>query len=372
MMGSTSTSAKAHVDPSTTVLCAKLAAAKKPEDIFGSLGNGTLAEQHQELKHSFNAFVKLLHPDQNPGLRDAGTHMTRLVAFRKEAETLLEGGTYGKARKPVASAVLRSRSGTYTATELYRVGEVADLFLGETEKKEKCLLKVVRQPRENDLLDFEARTLQELHRQTGRKAEVFRKYLPKLIDSFPVIEKSVNRKVNVLDFAEGYYSLAEIRDAYPDGLDSRDAVWMIRRVFEALGWIHSLGYVHGAVLPSHLLVHPIEHGARLIGWSYAVKTGQRLTAISAQCKSFYPASVMARQPVTGQLDVQLAARCAFMLLSTKDHKARSDVPKELTKFFDRCYAGKIGDGWDAYREYDEVLKKVYGKRQYRALAMPVK
>src|SRR5262249_26100225 len=143
----------------------------------------------------------------------------------------------------------------------------------------------------------------------------------------------VNRKVNVFDIADGYYSLAEIRAAYPEGLDARDAVWMIRRVFEVLGWVHSLGYVHGAVLPEHVLIHPIEHGARLVGWSYAVQAGQRIKAISAARKNFYPSYVMRREAVTGKLDVQLAAECASLLIADKNLVMSTDVPNELAQFF---------------------------------------
>jgi serine/threonine protein kinase len=292
------------------------------------------------------------------------------MALRKEAENLLQTGAYGKVRKAVVEAVLKSRTGVYKVHKEYRVGEVADLFLGETDKGQKCLLKVVRHPSENDLLDFEARTLAELHKQTGDKAKTFQKYLPKLLDSFPLIEGGKHRRVNVLDVAEDYVSLAEIHAAYPDGIDPRDAAWMIRRVFEVLGWIHELGYVHGAVLPEHVLVHPTGHGARLVGWSYAVKTGQRLLAVSALRKDMYPPSVMSRKPATPVLDVQLVRECATILLSDKNGLLRADVPKALSAFLTKCKSGKVLDGWDAYREYNEVLKKCYGKREYRAFAMP--
>jgi len=375
---------------SAEILCETLRSAKKPEDVFGVLPDGTTASRLISLKHRFNEFILVIHPDRLPDLKDPGQYVERLVALRKEAEALLKESTYGKPRKAVLNAVLRSRDHTYKLVEEFRVGEVADLFVGER-GSQKCLLKIVRQPSDNDLLDIEARVLSELHRQTGEKARVFQKYLPKFFESFSLVEAGRHRRVNVLDIAEpeaaylrklkekkgveaprDYYSLAEIREAYPNGVDARDAAWMIRRAFEVLGWVHSLGYVHGAVLPEHLIVHPLEHGARLVGWSYAVKSGQRLTAISTSRKGMYPKSVFNREPTKPVLDIQLAAESTILLLSDAKGKLRADIPANVAAFFNQCRAGKIKDGWDAYRTFDEVLQKTYGKRAYRAFEMPVK
>jgi len=358
------------MDRSTALLCGRLRTARKPEDVFGPIAEGPLSERLLAVKHVFNNFVVLLHPDRNPDVTDAGQHVARLKDLRAAAEKLLKDGTYGKPRRATLTAVLRSRAGTYKVLEEFRVGDIADLFIGETDET-RCLLKVVRQPRDNDLLDIEARTLAALHGETGEKATVFQKYLPKLLDSFALIESGGRqRKVNVLNVADGYYSLAEVREAYPDGLDTRDAAWMIRRAFEVLSWIHDLGYVHGAVLPEHVLVHPQKHGARLVGWSYAVRTGMRLTAISASRKDMYPASVLRREPATPALDIQLAGQCALLLLSDRVGKLRADVPKDVVTFFEHCCKGKTENGAEAYCTYDELLKKNFGKRTYRAFAMP--
>lgn len=373
----------------TDLLCTRLRDAKKPEDIFGAIFDGPLRERLLAVKHLFNSFVVLIHPDQNPGLKDAGQHVARLLALRTEAEKLLKEGTYGQPRKPVVEAVLHSRAGAYKVIELHRAGEIADLFIAEHDGKRR-LLKVVRQPTDNDLLDIETRTLTELHRQKGEKAQIFRKYLPKLLDSFALVEHGRHRRVNVLDIAEpekdyvrelkarkgvdaslDYYSLAEIRDAYPGGIDARDMAWMIRRAFEGIGWVHYAGFVHGAMLPEHVLVHPLEHGARLVGWSYAVRGGQRLTAISAARRSMYPKSVFRREPATPVLDVQLIGTTGMLLLSDEKRRTRGDAPKDVVTFLEGCIGGRFKNGWDAYVAFDEVLKKLYGKRAYRAFEMPV-
>lgn len=343
--------------------------AKRPEDVFGVIPDGATHDRVSAMKKVFHRIVLVVHPDKNPGAKSLGDVMTKLVAFRTEAESLLADGTYGIARKAKVTASLISKRGTYKITEEFRTGDVANILLGEFDGT-KYLLKVVRKPGDNDLLDNEVRVLRELHAKKGDQAVTFQKYLPKVAESFVILEGKTNRRVNVMDVAEGCYSLAEIKAAYPEGIDARDAAWMVRRAMEGLGWVHEVGYVHGAVLPEHILVHPIGHSARLVGWSYAVKTGQKLTAVSAPRKGMYPPSVFAKEPATPKLDVQMLGATAELMLSDAKGAMRSDLPPEVVAFFLKCRRGEIADGWTAYRAYDEVLGKVYGKRAYRAFAMP--
>lgn len=146
--------------------------------------------------HLRRALAKSLFRCQRPLSRI----LTALVALRAEADQLLKDGTYGKPRKPVIVASLTSSKGTYKLLELHHAGEVADLYLAEL-AGERCLLKIVRAPSDNDLLDNEARVLHELHARTDTKSRVFQKYLPRLRDTFALIESGRHRRVNVLDLA---------------------------------------------------------------------------------------------------------------------------------------------------------------------------
>ena len=74
----------------------------------------------------------------------------------------------------------------------------------------------------------------------------------------------------MLRHANGYWgSLAVLNSRYPQGLDPRHAVWIWRRLLEVLGFIHRSHWCHGDVRPEHALVHPQDHGIRLIGWRAA-------------------------------------------------------------------------------------------------------
>ncbi len=150
-------------------------------------------------------------------------------------------------------------------------GDLADLHsaYGATHPKgadEKVLLKIARDPRDNDLLVNEVAVLNHLYPK-GQKDEKFFRYLPRIIDTARLPDR---RQVTVLPHFEGYCSLAEIIAQYPEGIDFRDMVWMYKRLLSGLGFVHEMGVIHGALLPPHVLVHPTDHGAKIIDWSYAL------------------------------------------------------------------------------------------------------
>jgi serine/threonine protein kinase len=139
------------------------------------------------------------------------------------------------------------------------------------------LLKVVRDKRDNDLLENEVSVLNFLY-PPRQKDEKFFRYLPKLVDTTRLGDR---RQVTILPHFEEYVSLAEIIAAYPKGIDFRDMVWMYKRLLAGLGFIHEMGVIHGAILPTHVLVHPTAHGAKIIDWSYALNFAALASKASA-------------------------------------------------------------------------------------------
>jgi serine/threonine protein kinase len=76
----------------------------------------------------------------------------------------------------------------------------------------------------------------------------------------------------VLRHANGYWGdLAALNRRFAEGVDPRHSVWIWRRMLAILGLVHSQGWSHGDVRPEHALIHPRDHGVRLIGWASARK-----------------------------------------------------------------------------------------------------
>lgn len=100
------------------------------------------------------------------------------------------------------------------------------------------------------------------------------------------VEGNHGRQALVLRYSSGYWgNLASLNDRFASGLDARHAVWIWRRMLEVLNFVHSHGWSHGDVRPEHALVHPQDHGVRLIGWASAKKGAGEKDKVADLCRS---------------------------------------------------------------------------------------
>lgn len=268
---------------------------------------------------SYREWAKILHPDAAPaGMRAAAT-----TAFAKLS------GLYQK--------------------RVVHSGDIADL--SETHGG-AALVKVPRQPRDNDLMANEAAALTKLRGGDPR----FRPYAPRLVESYTHEDGSrVRRVVNVLERLDGFVPLSRLRRT----IDPRDAAWMFRRLLTGLGWAHRAGVVHGAVLEEHVLIHPAEHGLALVDWCYS---GERVVAVVKHRRDAYPPEVFTDRRNTPATDVYMAVGLLRRLVG-------DGLPAALQRFADGCSYDaprmRPQDPWALLGEFDELLHKLYGPRTFR-------
>jgi serine/threonine protein kinase len=207
--------------------------------------------------------------------------------------------------------------------------------------------------------------------------QLTRAHFPTLVEHFLLRTAAGDqRHTNVLRAEAGYVSLAEVVYAYPNGLAPADAAWMFNRILTTLGIAHSLGIVHGAVVPAHVLVRPNDHNGMLIDWCYSVPVGEPLKAISPPYAADYPPEVRAKQPATPATDLYMAARCMTRLLG--GHPATLELPKSVPRpirtLLSACLLPsaqrRIDDAWHVFDDFHEILGRLYGPPQFRPFAMP--
>jgi RIO-like serine/threonine protein kinase len=152
------------------------------------------------------------------------------------------------------------------------VGEVSEVYLAQRVGPMPFLvvIKISAVGNAAAVHAREATVLRELQDLAGDGADSYFAQLLSEVVAIGAVADDAPRHALVLKAPNGYWgSLADLNARFPQGLDPRHAVWIWRRVLGMLAFIHSRGWVHGDVRPEHVLVHPGDHGARLIGWAAA-------------------------------------------------------------------------------------------------------
>lgn len=341
------------MDDEARALAELVERAKGPEAIFGDA-------TAEEIRTIWRKFAAILHPDR---FRDVSTKTRMQTAFVRAA-TLKE-----EAERRLTGITVKTKRHTYVVTGVFARGDLSELRACTDENGVRAVFKVCARSPDNDLLENEATRLQHLVPK-GTLDEKFFRYLPRLDETFVSRgEDGVDRRVNVVSGFFEHVTMSEVMAAHPRGVDFRDAAWMTKRLLATLGFVHRRGLVHGAVLPPHLLVHPVNHGARLVDWCYAREIGDRIRAIPSSYRGFYPPEVLEKKPATAQTDIYLAAKTALALMGEK-------APLPVHKFWSTCLAPspsrRPDDAWALHDELEDVLERLVGKPKYRPLVMPAR
>lgn len=342
--------------------------AKTAEDVFGAV------DEHA-MVHMFRQMSRILHPDRAGPGRSAADAMMRLLGFRDEALRKFERKTYGQ-RKVTNDIVIQAKN-TYRNVVPLCSGDLFDVYVGDYDDggtERQAVIKLLRDPRDEDLAAAEWRSIQKTLDPKNRGVEHFRHYLPRPIETAKIATGGKPRRANIfrrLAGKAGRYTLAEVMGAYPGGVDVRDMAWMWRRILEVLAYVHDrAGLVHGAVLPDHILIDPVDHSMRLIDWSYSVPVGERMKAVPAGRKDFYPPEVFIKGRPTGAgVDIFTSAKVALALVGG-DLEA---LPPKIGALLRACLIPnpfmRHGRALDVYDRFDEVLRHLYGPHSFRLFTM---
>ncbi|WP_033443166.1 protein kinase family protein [Saccharothrix sp. NRRL B-16314] len=316
--------------------------AGSPADLFGPFD----PIRKKDAQRLFRALAAVLHPDR------VGAGDTRAHAASAELTRLHHEWQHGT---PVE---LRTARGAYRITDRHAVGSVANVYRTDGPH----VVKVVRNPALNPLLHAEWDALRRLDRLTDEHRWL-RPYYPRLVDESGDVSRG-ERAFTVLEpLVDGFVTLADVRRAFPMGLDGRDYAWMHRRLLRAIAGAHRIGLVHGAIVADNVLVHPEQHGIVLAGWTFAVTTGERLLATGKSIA--YPPEVRDGRPVTPATDVHMAHTLMLDLLADNETRQRT-----FARWCTQDNPDRRPDAADLLTEYDELLEELHGERTFRPFALP--
>lgn len=356
-----------------------LHAAAGPEDVFGVL-DGTPDEQVRAGTTIYRRLARVAHEDRYPADPErsiAHEAFTKLNALWQLAQQRIHDKLYGSATPstPAAVAAIKTKAHTYTIMSVLGAGDMSALYRAVSETGVEVLVKVASAPTVNGLLEREATVLTALH-AAAEHIPTMSAYYPAIIETAVVKDASGRlSRVNVFAWQDGFVPLTTLVSNFPEGIDGRHVAWIGNRLWTALAFAHEEGHVHGAVLPTHVLVHPDTHGLLLVDWGYSVPTGQPIRNISGPYRPWYPPEVLGKLPATTETDVYMAALCLSYVAG--GDVLNGVIPVKLPPLFYRFFSGCVlpnparrpQAGWELFDRWQAIVKDVYGDRKFVKLAL---
>lgn len=324
----------------------------------------------------YRDLARTVHPDRAPYGQHgfAATAMKLLNTYKDQADQLAAAGRFGK---PLILATITTKRATHRIREKVGTDEMAVFYRATTNTAHAgtdAMVKVARSPKDNDLFAVEARALKKLQEPTDEHGypEVLTRHYPPLLDTF--VHSEGRRRANVTPYYSGFHTLAHIRNVFPKGVDPRHGVWIFRRLLMALAFAHDQGLVHGAVVPSHVLIEPQDHAVVLIDWCYSQVIDEEsetnfIKAVVPMYKALYAPEVFDKAPASAATDLYMAATLMSFLMPV--------APKPFRAFFKGVALTKPSmrpqNAWDLLREFDDLLRSIgkpFYPRQFVEFVLP--
>ena len=252
----------------------------------------------------------------------------------------VKSSRFRDARLAIEHEISENENDVTVSGRRYRVigriarGESTDVFLAKEARRagSMALIKILRVESDADLLARERAALDALLRSAAPSTAYFSLLAPQILGSGILSWRGdAIGECTVVRASSGFVdTIADIRAAYPDGVDPRHAVWIYKRMLEMLAWVHEAGWVHGAILPQHIVVHVRGHGARIVGFSCANRISEKLVAFNESQKEFYPDAILNGSRLTPAIDLVMAARViAFLLGGNASYDFSASVPAPI-------------------------------------------
>jgi hypothetical protein len=259
-------------------------------------------------------------------------------------------------------------------------GEGSDVFLAERDGRltERVVLKILRAEKDRDLLEREHAVLAELEKSDAQGAAHFTRLLPQRVAlgvaRLGMHGEAGERHVSALRWRSGFVHTGDdVIAAYPGGVPRAATVWMWKRMLELLGFVHRSGFVHGAILPAHVLVHAKDHGLVLAGWSRAGRAGAPLVARTEGADGFYPDDLASGGATRAAHDIAMSARVISRLLGGTELAPPASVPdplRSLVATHAQLAPDMETDAWALMARVQEAANAIFGPPRFVRFDMP--
>lgn len=333
-----------------------------------------------DIKKAFRRLAKQFHPDHNPG------HETQFKQVNEAYEVLSDPEKRDRYDKTgdASPFVLATRTAKYTFTGTILHGDIADIYRAKSATGDEFAVKIVRHAANNDLLENGIKVLKEIFPPDKPDEKIYRRF-PRLVESLKINDGTSHRQASIFPWLKYWHSLRQVREAFRSNtLQMEHGVWMFNRILEGLTYVHDeKGYVHGSLTPDHVLVYssgktkdPLNHGGKFLGWSYSIKKGQPIKAISPGYENFYPPEVFKKLPATPATDIFMAAKCIVYVLGgdVRDNSMPSKIPMYFWNFLKSCMLAnpqyRPQSAALLYKDLLDHMARNFGPKKYVPFNLP--
>lgn len=220
-----------------------------------------------------------------------------------------------------------------------------------------------------------AATLSVLNREASEAAGFF----PTFVERFAFRDgRSARGKTAVVyERHDGLVSLRDVKRAYPDGINARDAAWMFRKLLFAVGVASDCSIIHGGITPDTVYIHPGLHGLVLEGWGSSVRVGElshgekpTVAVVDSSWKLLYPEEIVNGWVCSTGSDVFMATKIFEWLTSS------STLTRELQRFVlgmteNSARSRHSVNPWTVRDDFTGLIERLWGPRKWRDFTVPV-
>jgi len=337
----------------------KLISSKKAIDFFGDI------DSINELRKKFRDFSKIVHPDNVKGNKYIASEAFQMLnKLYQEGEEELKAGTYGvvdpiqlyKLNTPLFEININNKK--YEFYEHLYEGEVANIYRGIC-NNELIYMKTCIDEADNELLENEYKVLSDNKHQL-----------------LPYVEKKI--KVNgctslIMREVTGI-PMPELLEKYTKGIPAEHVMWMLERLLNVVGWLHSNKIIHGNIKPENIIIDKDTHKVTLTGLAFAIQNANSKDAKYKIINDFYTAPEVSKTTtVSPKSDIYSIGKVAVKLLGgniTSDGMPINidvRVRMFIRKLCDERVASRPNDAWKLWDDLIKLRNEVYGERRFMVL-----
>jgi len=229
------------------------------------------------------------------------------------------------------------------------------------------ILKLIKDPQDNDLVQNENRILQMLHSEDVPQL----RHLPKLLDR---VTDTDSKCLGLILTKFNGYDLNDIRKnaLYLSGVSDQHMAWILCRLLSVVGYAHKKGIIHGNIEPANILIQPKDHNLCLIDWAYSVYDPAHTNdTFKIFNQDFSAPEIVDKKILLQSADLYSVGKCMVYLLGgdLKTNILPESVDPRIRSFLAFFLLPsplqRAQDAWHLFAILENLRTEIWGEHQFQ-------